>query len=75
MTIIHVIVLRPTVKQENVKFKIFIFFVGTATQLGSHSTTTHPVNRTRRWYTVVTLLYDLCKWPHNFIFQPTSETN
>ena len=25
----------------------------------SHSTTPHPMNRARRWYTVVTLLYDL----------------
>ena len=26
----------------------------------SHSNTPHPMNRARRWYTVVTLLYDLC---------------
>ena len=28
--------------------------------LTSHSTTPHPMSRARRWYTVVTLLYDLC---------------
>ena len=29
----------------------------------SHSTTPHPINRVRRWYTVVMLLFDLCYWP------------
>ena len=39
------------------------FFVITTTQLGSHSTAPHPVHRARRWYTVVTLLYDWpCQW-------------
>ena len=28
----------------------------------SHSTTPHPMNRARRWHTVVTLPYDLCYW-------------
>ena len=35
------------------------FFVGTATGTTSHSTSSHPVKRARRWYSVVTLLYDL----------------
>ena len=29
-------------------------------QTTSHSTTPDPMNRASRWYTVVTLLYDLC---------------
>ena len=35
----------------------------------SHSTTPRPMNRARRWYTAVTLLYDLCYWPCHFNYQ------
>ena len=41
-------------------FQYNLFFVATATQLVSLSTSPHPMNRARRWYTDVTLLYDLC---------------
>ena len=33
----------------------------------SHSTTPHPMNRARKWFTVVTLLYCLCYWPCHFL--------
>ena len=32
----------------------------------SHSKTPHPMNRAMRWYTVVTLLYDLCYFIYLF---------
>ena len=32
----------------------------------SHSATPHPMNRAMRWYTVVTLLYDLCYFIYLF---------
>ena len=35
----------------------------------SHSTTPHPMNRARRWYTVITLLYDLCSGLNIFGFK------
>ena len=39
----------------------------------SHSTTLHPMNRARRWYTVVTLLYDLCSGFAIFILNGRGE--
>ena len=43
-------------------------FFGTA-KTTSNSTTSHPMNRARRLYTVVTLLYDLCLWPCHFDYK------
>ena len=40
-----------------------------------HSTTPHPMNRARRWHTVVTLLYDLCLWPCHFGFNLRQKCN
>ena len=42
-----------------------LFFVGTATQLVILPPTSH--DRAMRWYTVVTLLYDLCYWSRHLL--------
>ena len=41
---------------EGINMNIFCWPCNTT----SHSTTPHPMNRARSWYTVDTLLYDLC---------------
>ena len=45
--------------------KPFSIFVGDE-KTTSQFTAPHPMKRTSRWYTVVTLSYDLCYWQRNF---------
>ena len=53
---------------ERLKIRVLILhsqLFGALTHTTSRSTTPHPKKRAMRWYTVVTLLYDLCWLPLN----------
>ena len=53
----------PSTKELHALSKLGCFSFWWHCRTTSHSTTPHPINRVRRWYTVVMLLFDLYYWP------------